>query len=103
MNIEETIGRLLDDRLRPIVEQLRRLNGSDDILTVEQTAELTGYSARTVRAHAKKGKLPGFKPSGSSEWRFRRSAVMAAMSPSLSRVDTETEARKIVAGLNRRG
>lgn len=98
MSIDESfaaaLDRVLEKRLRPIEAQLRRLDATDEILTVEQTAAVTGYSARTVRARAKAGTLPGFKPKGSSEWRFKRSAVMAALAPEES-VDTESIARKI--------
>lgn len=96
MSIEEAMAaaleQVLDRKLRPIEEQLRRLSATDDLLDVEGAAALTGYSQRTVRARAKRGTLPGFKPQGSSEWRFRRSALMAAMGAG---VDLEAKARKI--------
>lgn len=99
MSIEEAMAaaleKVLDRRLRPIEEQLRRLAPTDDLLDVSSAAALTGYSERTVRTRAKLGTLPGFKPKGSSEWRFRRSELLAALGPGAAAVDLETEARKI--------
>lgn len=101
-HIEATLRRVLDEKLRPLEDAVRRLRAAndDELLTVEAAAELTGYKVRTLRARAKAGTVPAFKPPGSSEWRFRRAELLAwsARAP----LDTETEARKIAANLTGR-
>ena len=94
--LEAALDRVLEKRLRPIEDALRRLGSTtpDDLLSVEQAAEVTGYKARTLRSKAKAGTLPGFKPKGSSEWRFRRSELLRALAGDAV-VDLEAEARKI--------
>jgi excisionase family DNA binding protein len=97
--LEAALERVLERRLRPIEEALRRIQTAapDDLLSAEQASEATGYSVRTLRRRAKDGKLPGFKPPGSSEWRFRRGELLRALA-GVARVDVDAEARKIAGG-----
>ena len=97
--MEAAMDRVLERRLRPIEEALRRLQTAtpDDLLSIEQAGAVTGYSPRTLRLRAKLGTLPGFKPPGSNEWRFRRSELLRALSGETA-VDIDKEARKIAHG-----
>jgi excisionase family DNA binding protein len=47
---------------------------SPEVLTAEQLAELLQLDAKTVRALAARGEIPGRKLG--REWRFSRSAVL---------------------------
>lgn len=97
--LEAALDRVLEKRLRPIEDALRRIQAAapDDLLSAEQASDATGYSVRTLRRRAKAGALPGFKPPGSSEWRFRRVELLRALAGD-ARVDLESEARKIAGG-----
>ena len=64
------------------------------------TFDAPGRHTLTVRAKAKRGEIPCFKPPGSREWRFRRAELLAWAQREA--VDTEEESRKIVASLRGR-
>lgn len=98
--LEAALRRVLDERLRPLEEAVRRLKPEEEVLSVEGAAALLGWSERTVRIKAKAGLLPGFKPPGSREWRFNRTALLEQMGA--ASLDVEQESRKIVARLGRR-
>ena len=47
----------------------------DEVLTLDQAAELLQFHPNTIRQQAQAGKLPGSHIAGA--WRFRRSALLA--------------------------
>ncbi|MFB6263934.1 MAG: helix-turn-helix domain-containing protein [Bradymonadaceae bacterium] len=50
---------------RPVPDDtLETVMGEKQTYTVEEVAELTGYSPETIRRHLRSGKLQGAKPSG---------------------------------------
>lgn len=53
----------------------------DEVLTLKQAADLLQLHENTVRQHAQRGTLPGQKFGDS--WRFRRSALLNAVTPSI--------------------
>src|SRR5229473_2188688 len=99
--LEAVLRQILDERLRPLEEAVRRLRPEEEVLSVEGMAALLGWSVRTVRIKAKAGTIPAFKPPGSREWRGHR-AELIAWQRQESGLDVEDESRKIVASLRGR-
>ena len=66
---------------------------AQEILTVEEIAELLHLHTMTVYRLAKEGKLPGFKVGG--RWRFQRDAMEAWMVDRAQVVRLEAEGQKL--------
>ena len=59
----------------PVENQLGHSDGSDEVLTPDEAAELLKVSKKTVLRHARAGELPAVKVGRA--WRFRRSQLLA--------------------------
>ncbi|MGW2725096.1 helix-turn-helix domain-containing protein [Streptomyces sp. NPDC001492] len=64
-------GRPSDEALPPL------LSGHPEVLTAQEVGDVLRYDPTTVAALAAAGRLPGFKTSPRSPWRFRRQTISA--------------------------
>ena len=48
-----------------------------DLLSTEEAAELLGIHPNTVKVWRTNGRLPGYRPSGGRNWKFKRADVLA--------------------------
>ncbi len=71
---QHLVSELLADQLAVGHAEIRERPGADEVLTLEETAELLRLPIETVRASAVSGELPG--RAFGDEWRFARSAVL---------------------------
>ena len=70
----------MEERIAQRVAQLLEQSIGDDVLTTEQTAAFLHIHENTVLALTTNGGLPGRKVG--RDWRFRRSALLAHVTPS---------------------
>jgi excisionase family DNA binding protein len=72
---QQLVSDLLADQLTVGRAELRERAGADEVLTLEEAAELLRLPLETVRASAVDGRLPG--RAFGEEWRFARAALLA--------------------------
>jgi excisionase family DNA binding protein len=79
---QHLVSELLADQLTvgraEVVRDFRPDPGAEQVLTLEEAAELLRVPAEAVLAGAERGELPGRMLAG--EWRFARSALLAWLS-----------------------
>lgn len=106
VKLETAVRKVLEERLRPIEEQLARLTPAtqkppddEEEISLAAAKRLSGYSVDTLRRWIRVGKLAAKK--GAKEWRVRRGDLKRATGRSsghLSVVDIRSKAEKILAG-----
>lgn len=63
------------ESLRQRVEVLE--GQTPDLLSTEEAAALLGIHPNTVKVWRTNGRLPGYRPPGGRNWKFKRSDVLA--------------------------
>lgn len=48
-----------------------------DLLSTDEAAELLGVHSNTVKSWRNAGRLPGYRPPGGRNWKFKRADVLA--------------------------
>lgn len=54
---------------------MKKPSNNEDIMTAEELAKYLGIHRGTVYRKARNKQLPGFKPGGRGEWRFKKSII----------------------------
>ncbi|MGO9321962.1 MAG: helix-turn-helix domain-containing protein [Solirubrobacteraceae bacterium] len=72
---QQLVSELLADQLTVGHAEILETTGGEEVLTLEEAAELLRLPVQTVRASALAGDLPG--RAFGDEWRFARSALLA--------------------------